>query len=138
LDWSIINHYDNQLSKLYSKKSENRTYPVILGQQYTAKFSAPVCKVNLFFYGTKQIQFLKSLVIWLSSFNPIPNPSWTLTPIYIALHNHISSRSVFCTSTTSYMLLFKKEENEMLDAFHEFSLHLMYVSHFWMLTPIYH
>jgi len=121
-----------QLSNLFSKESENSTYPVFLGQQYNVKLSAPVCKVNLLFYGNgiKQKPFVDGLKSWLENIFNFNNVS-----LNIASHKHISSRSVYCASRTYHLLLWKKEEYEMLDTFY-ISYTMARISKFWIISSI--
>jgi len=89
----ILNSSRINLPTYFQKNPKNQPILSFLAINiYIAKLSTPICKANLFFYGNKIKPYVDNLKSWLESISNI----WTV-PINILSHNHISSRSVYCT-----------------------------------------
>jgi len=119
---------EHQFSHLYSKKYEKSTYSVFFGQQYNVKFNVPICKVNFFIYRTKHGSFVENIESWPE----VVLKLWDLR-MSILFHNHLSSRSVYCTSKTYYVFLGEKGKNG-IHMFRKNPQAMLYFSRFWMLT----
>jgi len=123
----------NNPNNLFSNRQKIATYPIYLGHQYIAKFNLPVCKLNLLFYSTKQRAFTKNLDFWFTNiFLPQTNNS---NEFSIENHNHVPSRTVYCSNRTFYLLLNDKI-NANSNSFQIIPDAMIRFSRFWTISSI--
>lgn len=113
-----------------SKVTENSTYSVLYGHQYTVKFGTPACKLNAAFLARDNLNFVEIQRLHRPFFG---SQAWEFT---IASNNHPIFRSVYSKKNTFYMMFIDKESrlDSMRQVLDDISGIVLFYLRFWAVT----